>query len=553
MPLLDALAGGHPVAQALIVLSLVAVGGLAIGSIKFGNVRLGVGGALFSGLAFAHFGIAIDAGILAFVREFGLILFVYCIGLQVGPGFFNALRKDGLRLNAIAVAVVALGVTGAAVLHLAGLPLPVVLGLLAGAVTNTPSLAAAQQMLHEVGVEGAGLVLPGLGYAVAYPFGILGTLLSIIVVRALFRIDTAAEAQAFEEARRKGREALETANIEILNPNLDGLKLREIPALATLGVVLSRVLHDGSQHVARPEDRVALGDVVLAVGPKDKLRELRLIMGAESDLDLKAMPSGVKWERLVVTSAKVLGATLGEMNLRRVHGVTLSRVVRAGVELVPSSALRLEFGDIVTAIGEPAGLAEVARMLGNKASALQHAQIAPIFIGIALGIMLGGIPISLPGLSVPLKLGLAGGPLVAALALSRIGHVGRLVWFMPPASNTVLREIGIVLFLAAVGLRAGGSFVATVVDGDGLLWMACGALLTVIPLLVAGIAARWFARTNFLTVGGLLAGSMTDPPALAFANALHPSEAPSLAYATVYPLVMVLRVLSPQILVLALG
>lgn len=549
MSFLAEFAAAHAVAYALIVLSLVAIAGLALGSIRIGGVQLGIGGVLFAGIAFAHFGFAIDPQVLEFVREFGLILFVYAIGLHVGPGFFGALRKDGLTLNLLAAALVGLGVLVTVALHLfAGIPLTVALGLMAGATTNTPSLAAGTQILKDVGVDEALRGLVPLGYALAYPFGIVGIILTMILLRGLFRLDPARAAQAFDAARSAGG-GLETMNLEVRNAALEGLRLRDIPAFAHLGVVVSRVLHQGSQEVVDPEHRLYVGDVVLAVGKKKNLEDLRIILGGEvSPLNLKEMPSTVKWQRLVVTSQAARGKTLADLDLAHRYRVVLSRLVRAGVELTPTGPLRLQFGDIVTAIGEPEALKRVAALLGNRSEALNQAQIPPIFIGILLGVVLGSIPIAVPGLPAPLKLGLAGGPLVAAILLSRLGHLGPLVWFMPPVANHVLREVGIVLFLACAGLKSGGRFVETIVAGDGLIWLFYGALITIVPLLVVGLAAHLWTRLNYLTLCGLLAGGMTDPPALAFANGLQRSEAQSLGYATVYPLVMFLRVLAPQIL-----
>ncbi len=543
--------GGHGVAYAMVILSLVGALGLAIGNLGARGVKLGIGGALFSGIAFAHFGVSVDASILEFAREFGLILFVYSIGIQVGPGFFSSLRKNGLLLNGFAASIVILGVLVCVGIHmLADMPLPVVLGLFSGATTNTPSLAAAQQVLAEVNAEGASNVL-GMAYAVAYPFGIVGILLTMLVIRFFLRIDINKESDTFEEQRRASVVPVDTLNIAITNKNLEGLTLREIPGFAGIGVILSRLLHDGQQTLAHPEHVIAMGDVVLAVGPKNKLTELKLILGEESPLNLKKLPSDVRWERMVVTNSKILGKSLAEVNFRTVHGVTISRVVRSGVELVPNAALHLQFGDILTVIGEPAHIESVSAVVGNKSQMLQHAQIMPIFIGIALGVFIGSIPLQVPGMPAALKLGLAGGPLIVAIILSRLGNIGPLVWFMPPSANAVLREIGIILFLACVGLKSGGQFMDTLINGDGLLWMWYGALITLIPLLIVGFVARIIMKSNYLILCGVLAGSMTDPPALAFANGIHPtSEAPALAYATVYPLTMFLRVMSPQILVL---
>lgn len=562
--MLEALfAGLNPVVQGVLALSLTAVVGLALGSVKVKGVGLGIGGVLFAGIGLGALGVHGEPQVMEFLKEFGLILFVYTIGVQVGPGFFSSLRRAGLGLNAMAAAIVGLGVLMAVLVHLiADIPLPVILGLFSGAVTNTPSLAAGQQMLGQMGAAPDDLSLPGLGYAVAYPFGIAGILIAMGVVRLLFRVDTVREAEAFEAESRAGMAAIDTLNLRVTNPNLHGLPLRDVPGVEDLGVVVSRILRadhqaedtQGEARVEIPHDDTVVhcGDVVLIVGPPEKLREMRLILGEEAEVNLKAINTDVRWERVVVTNTKLLGKSLAVLNMLRTHDVVISRVNRSGVELVPSAQLHLQFGDILTVIGGPDNIRRAAKVLGNSEKLLNQAQIMPIFIGMALGVLVGSIPFVLPGMPAPMKLGLAGGPLVVALVLSRLGHVGPLVWFMPPSANHALREIGIVLFLAVVGLKSGEHFFPVLLDGDGLRWMAWATLITLVPLLVVGLYARWVAKRNYLTICGLLAGSMTDPPALAFANAVAPSQAPALAYATVYPLVMCLRILAPQVMILAL-
>lgn len=545
--------GFSPVVQAVLALCLAAVLGLALGGVRYKGIGLGVGGVLFAGIGLGELGVQGDREVMEFLKEFGLILFVYTIGVQVGPGFFAALRRAGLALNLMAASIVGLGVLlTVAVYFLADIPAPVVLGLFSGAVTNTPSLAAGQQMLQEMGASAVDLAGPGAGYAVAYPFGIAGILLTMFLIRLVLRIDPAREAAEFDAQRKASAASLDTLNVRITNPNLEGLPLSEVPGVDGLGIVVTRILRDGHVRVPRPDTVVHVGDVVLIVGPLRQLTEMRLILGEQADVNLKSMDTEVRWERLVCTNSRILGRTVGQIDLHKTHDVVISRVVRAGVELVPSAALHLQFGDILTVIGAPDDVRRVAQVVGNSEKLLQQAQILPIFLGIALGVLVGSIPIALPGLPAPVKLGLAGGPLVVALVLSRIGHLGPMVWFMPPSANHALRDIGIVLFLAVVGLNAGPVFFDVLLNGDGLEWMGWAALITLGPLLVVGFYARLVARQNYLTVCGLLAGSMTDPPALAFANAVAPSEAAALAYATVYPLVMCLRILAAQILVLVL-
>ena len=544
----------HGVAQALLVLAATAAAGLVLGEARLAGVKLGVGGALFAGLVLGHFGIGVDPTMLQFVREFGLVLFVYTVGVSAGPGFFQSFRRDGLAMNGLAAAVVLLGTGLAVLVHVfAGVELPAVLGILAGATTNTPSLAAGQQVLRELGAGEAAAAIPGTAYAVAYPFGILGILLAMLVVRGVFRVSVRAEAKDFETTRGGNFCAIETVNIEVRNPAVIGCRLRDLDELKSMGVVLSRVQHDGSQHVVHADDVLAEGDVVLAVGPARKLAQLQRLVGPLAAVDLKAMKSSdVVYERMVVTNSAVLGKTLGELDLRGRHQVVVSRVDRAGHQLVAEAHLGLQFGDLLTVVGEPEQLVHAAKLIGNRSKALQETQMVPVFIGIALGVLLGSIPIAVPGLPAAVKLGLAGGPLIAAILLSRLGHAGPLVWFMPPAANHVMKDFGIALFLAAVGLKAGGTFVHTLVNGQGLAWMGWGALVTLLPLLVVGAVGRHWLKLNYLSLCGLLAGSMTDPPALAFAQGLSSSSAAVLAYSSVYPLVMVLRVVAPQVVALLL-
>lgn len=543
----------HGVAQALLILSAVAALGLSLGQIKIAGVRLGVGGALFAGLAFGHFDVGVDATMLGFAREFGLVLFVYAIGVSVGPGFFQAFKKDGLALNLMAVAIVLLGTLTAVLVHLlGGIELPAALGILSGAVTNTPSLAAGQQVLAQLGAT-QGVTVLGQAYAVAYPFGIVGILLSMLLVRLVFRLDVKGAAKQFDADRAAAYTAVETVNVVVRNPAVVGCQLRDLEELREMGVVLSRVLHDGGQHVVTAEDRLAEGDVVLAVGPRNKLERLKRLIGPIAEIDLKTMESKeVAWERMVVTSSAILGKSLGALDLRGSHNMVISRISRGGHELVPNAHLTLQFGDILTVVGDPQHFADVAKLVGNRSKALQETQMVPIFIGIALGMLLGSLPIALPGLPAPVQLGLAGGPLLVAILLSRLGHVGPVVWFMPPAANHMMRDLGIALFLAAVGVKSGHGFIDTLVHGDGLKWMASGVLVTLVPLLVVAFAGYLLTRTNYLSLCGVLAGSMTDPPALAFAQGMSSSEAPILAYASVYPLVMVLRVIAPQVVALLL-
>ena len=543
------------IALAICILSLVAIIGLWIGNWRIYGVGLGIGGVLFGGIAIGHFaklyGLEVNLHTLEFIREFGLILFVYTIGIQVGPGFFASLRTSGLKLNLFAALLVVLGCIVAVILHKVwGIPLPVILGTYSGAVTNTPSLGAGQLMLSELGADSNVMTL---SYAVAYPFGICGILLSMWLIRFVFRINVDSEARLYQQQSGLGHGNLQTMNIEIRNSNLSGLTLQEIPDLEEGEVVCSRLKRGDVLMVPKPDTVVQLGDLLHLVGDKKALKKVRLVIGEEVATSLSTQGTELRVERVVVTNEKVLGKTLGDLELKSKFDVVVSRLNRAGIELVPGSGSSLQFGDILNLVGRPESIEAVAGLVGNAQHKLQQVQMLPVFLGIGLGVIVGSIPFYIPGFSAALKLGLAGGPLVVALILSRIGSIGKLYWFMPPSANLALREIGIVLFLSVVGLKSGGEFVSTLVDGDGLLWMACGAVITLLPLLVVGFLARVFGKINYLSLCGMLAGSMTDPPALAFANAMHPtSDAAALSYATVYPMVMFLRIISPQLLVILL-
>ncbi len=546
------------VARVVLLLSLVAAAGLALGQVKVKGVGLGIGGVLFAGIAGGHLarlaGIGFDGQMMDFIRDFGLVLFVYTIGIQVGPGFFDSLRRSGLALNGLALLMVLASVAVAVAVHLvAGVPLVATLGLLSGAVTNAPALAASQQVLKEIHAGAADMAVPGLAFAVTYPFGIAGNLLAMSLLRLAFRIDPAAEAAEWVARSRAGAKPLETLDLAVFDPALDGRRLRDLDLPRRIGVVASRMRRDGRLRVPKGDDVLRAGDVLHLVGPRPALEQARLLFGgvvAERPLTTKG--TDLHWERVVVTRNAALGRSIGQLGLQSVWEVSVSRVSRAGIELVPSEALPLQFGDILTIIGHPDDIEGAATILGNSQRRLQQVELVPVFLGIALGAVLGSIPLFLPGMPAPLRLGLAGGPLLVAIGLARLGNVGPLVWFMPPAANLALREIGIVLFLAVLGLGAGGSFVATLASGVGLPWMAYGALVTLVPLLLAGLVGRWLLRLDLFTLCGVLAGAQTNPPGLAYANALGQPEAPSLAYATVYPLAMCLRILAPQVMVLLL-
>ena len=542
------------IALTVSVLALVAVVGLWIGNVKIRGVGFGIGGVLFGGIIVGHFvdqaGVTLSSPMLHFIQEFGLILFVYTIGIQVGPGFLTSLRVSGLRLNLFAILIVILGGLVTAVLHkLFNIPLPVVLGIFSGAVTNTPALGAGQQILRDLGVPFEVVDQMGMSYAMAYPFGICGILLTMWLVRLFFRINVEKEAQRFEESSGNGHAHLHTINVRVENPNLNQMAIQDVPMLNSDNIVCSRLKRGELLMVPAPGTLIQAGDLLHLVGRPEDLHNAQLVIGQEVATSLSTRGTDLKVERVVVTNEKVLGKKIRDLHVKQRYDVVISRLNRAGVELVASSSASLQFGDILNLVGRPEAIDAVAAELGNAQQKLQQVQMLPVFIGIGLGVLLGSIPLFIPGFPAALKLGLAGGPLIMALILGRIGSIGKLYWFMPPSANLALRELGIVLFLAVVGLKSGGDFVATLTQGDGLSWIAYGIFITAIPLLTVGILARMLAKMNYLTLCGMLAGSMTDPPALAFANNLHAtSGAAALSYATVYPLVMFLRIITPQLL-----
>ncbi|MEW5292105.1 putative transporter [Escherichia coli] len=542
------------IALTVSILALVAVVGLFIGNVKFRDIGLGIGGVLFGGIIVGHFvsqaGMTLSSDMLHVIQEFGLILFVYTIGIQVGPGFFASLRVSGLRLNLFAVLIVIIGGLVTAILHkLFDIPLPVVLGIFSGAVTNTPALGAGQQILRDLGTPMEMVDQMGMSYAMAYPFGICGILFTMWMLRVIFRVNVETEAQQHESSRTNGGALIKTINIRVENPNLHDLAIKDVPILNGDKIICSRLKREETLKVPSPDTIIQLGDLLHLVGQPADLHNAQLVIGQEVDTSLSTKGTDLRVERVVVTNENVLGKRIRDLHFKERYDVVISRLNRAGVELVASGDISLQFGDILNLVGRPSAIDAVANVLGNAQQKLQQVQMLPVFIGIGLGVLLGSIPVFVPGFPAALKLGLAGGPLIMALILGRIGSIGKLYWFMPPSANLALRELGIVLFLSVVGLKSGGDFVNTLVNGEGLSWIGYGALITAVPLITVGILARMLAKMNYLTMCGMLAGSMTDPPALAFANNLHPtSGAAALSYATVYPLVMFLRIITPQLL-----
>ena len=544
----------QPVAHAIGALAFVCVLGMVLGSLKFRGIGLGTAGVLFAGIIVGHFGKPVDSHTLHFVKEFGLLLFVFTIGLQLGPGFFATLRDQGVKLNVLAAAIVMLGAVSAPLIGwLSGFDMAAVLGIYSGAVTNTPSLGAGSQTLSTLpNIAADRLELPALGYAVTYPMAIVGIIGTLLVLKQLFRIDPAREATEFAEKRRAPVEALERRTLVVTNSNLRGVRLDAIPGRIESRVTISRVSSRNGTVVATDATVIQENDRLAVVGTRAGLEQFERVIGKRSDEDLVLHESEITSRRVVATDRAALGKTVDQLNLDDRFGVAVTRVTRADLEMTAVPGLHLQFGDQLQIVGRTEDLDRAASAVGNSLKELNETHFIPLFIGIVLGIALGTMPIAFPGLPQPIRLGLAGGPLVVALILGRIGRIGRQVWHMPMNTNLAFREFGIALFFAAVGLGAGAKFFATVFTATGLYWLLAGFCVTVLPILLIGIFARAVWKVNFMDLSGFIAGSMTDPPALAFACNVAGSDAPTVGYATVYPLTTLLRILSAQILAIVL-
>ena len=553
MELLKQLTGTNEVALAVLVLSIIAVTGLLLSTLKMRGVGLGITGVLFSGLFFGHLGWHINDGVLQFVKESGLILFVFTIGLQIGPGFFASIKEQGLPTNLCASVIV---LRGAALTVLLGWMLHInpfaAAGLFSGATTNTPSLGAAQQAITIIPlIDPSTKALPALAYAVAYPGGVLGIILALVLLKVIFRIRPDSEVAEFEESRKCLTPPLQRRSLTVANTNLNGLLVRDIPTPDHSNIVISRIQSPGGGvRVASLEESVHVGDIILAVGTEGGLDHFQRIVGGRSEANLLDSTSSVHYRRIIVTRKEPLGKSLRQLALHTAYGVIVTRIQRGDVEMPGDADMKLQFGDTLQVVGDTQGLDQAAALLGNSAKELGITHYLPVFIGLALGVAAGLLPLALPGLPVPVRLGLAGGPLVIAIILSRIGRIGPLVWYMPSGANLALRELGIILFLACVGLKAGAKFIPTLMSPQGVTWLAAGFCITLIPLVAVGIVARLLLKMNYVTLCGLIAGSMTDPPALAFANSMVKSDGASVSYAAVYPLTMLLRILCAQVLVL---
>lgn len=540
------------VAHIVLLYAFVIAVGVYLGKIKIFGVSLGVTFVLFAGIVMGHFGFTADSHILHFIREFGLILFVFCIGLQVGPSFFSSFKKGGMTLNLLAVGIVILDIAVALGLYFlwnGRIELPMMIGILYGAVTNTPGLGAANEALNQLSYQGPQIAL---GYACAYPLGVVGIIGSIILIRYLFRVNLQQEEENLSKQNDETHVMPHVMSLEVRNESIDGKTLDEVKNFLGREFVCSRYRHEG--HVCIPDKNTIfrVGDQLFIVCSEDDAPAVTAFIGKEINIDWEKQDLPMVSRRILVTKTEVNGKTLGSMHFRSMYNVNVTRVNRSGTDLFADPNLVLQVGDRVMVVGQQDAVERVAGVLGNQLKRLDTPNIITIFVGVFLGILLGSLPIAFPGMPTPLKLGLAGGPLVVAILIGRFGHKLHLVTYTTISANLMLREIGIVLFLASVGIDAGANFVQTVVEGDGLLYVGCGFLITTIPLLIIGTIARLYYKVNYFTLMGLIAGSNTDPPALAYANQVTNSDAPAVGYSTVYPLAMFLRILTGQMILLAM-
>ncbi|MBR6656183.1 MAG: putative transporter [Alistipes sp.] len=537
---------GDGIATAVIILALTIAIGLLLNRIKFGSVSLGVTWVLFVGIVLSHFGLTIDPKICHFVKEFGLILFVYSIGIQVGPSFISSLRDGGIRMNMLAVLIIALGCIICYVIHVvSGEDLTTMVGVLSGAVTNTPGLGAAQSV-----VEGSEASTMATAYAVAYPLGVVGIILSMLIIRWVFRIKIDREAS---KATRSDAPRTVRIDVRVTNHAIFGKTIEEISRITRSHFVVARIFdHENQQRIASGQTELQENDILRIVVSSQEVDLVQSLIGDVvkiNDSEWGSASSHLEKRRIVVTKPELNGKHIGDLHIRENYHVTITRVVRAGIELVATYELRLQMGDVVVVVGRANDLDQVSTILGNSVKRLDRPNLIPIFVGMFLGVLFGSIPIAIPGIPEPVKLGLAGGPLIIAILLAKYGPKYKMVTFTTNSANMMIREIGISLFLAAVGLGAGEGFVQAIAEG-GYWWILFGFIITVLPLLIVGIIARKAMKMDYFSLMGLMSGAMTDPPALAYANTVATNDRAAVTYATVYPLTMFLRIFTAQILAL---
>lgn len=546
---------GEGIGHSILLLSLVIAIGIQLGKIKVFGVSLGITLVLFVGIVLGHFGFTINPHVIHFFKEFGLILFVYSVGMQVGPGFFSSFKQGGITLNLLASGIVFLGVSTALVIHLVtGTPIPTMVGILSGAVTNTPGLGAAQQAYSDM--FGTGDQTIALGYAVAYPLGVIGIILSMIFIRYIFRISFEKEARQLDSEEAAHQNGAKPISLIVKNPAIFGKKISELSALIEhRDFVVSRIWRNDNKQIEIASANTVLqeDDKIFVITTEQDAETVKTFIGIQIDMERKQwirMESQFINRRILITKPELNGKRLGQLQLRKLYGINITRINRAGVDLVATPGLTLQVGDNVNVVGTETAISNVEKVLGNSMKRLNEPNLITIFIGIALGIILGSIPITFPGIPQPVKLGLAGGPLIVAILISRFGYRYKLITYTTQSANLMLREIGITLFLACVGISAGDGFVDTIVNNGGFAWIGYGFIITIVPLLIIGCIGRYFCKINYFTLMGLIAGSTTDPPALAYSNTTAGNDMPAVGYATVYPLTMFLRVLTAQLMIL---
>lgn len=550
----DLLTNPNSIAHIVALYAFVIAAGVLLGKIKFFGISLGVTFVLFVGILAGHFGFTGNPAILSFVQDFGLILFVFCIGLQVGPSFFSSFKRGGITLNLLAVGIVFLNIAVALILYFALQGRAMMVGILCGAVTNTPGLGAANEALQQLHYQGPEIAM---GYACAYPLGVMGIILSMIIIRYICRVDVkqdSDEIQKEEEANPHMKPY--TISLKVQNEALSGKTLSQVQNFLARDFVCTRIIQDGHMITPNANTVLRLGDRMFLVCAEDDSEAIMAFIGPKIEQDWDATNQQDKpmvSRRILVTQPNINGKTLGELHFSSMYGVNVTRVNRSGMDLFAARQLRLQVGDRVMVVGPQDAIERVANLLGNQLRRLDHPNIVTIFVGILCGILFGSLPIAIPGMPTPVKLGLAGGPLIISILIGRFGHKVKLVTYTTMSANLMLREVGLVLFLASVGIKAGENFVQMVVEGDGVLYVGLGFLITFIPLLITGIIARWHHRVNYFTLMGLIAGSNTDPPALAYANQIAGNDAPAVGYSTVYPLTMFLRILTAQLLILLMA
>jgi len=544
---------GTSIAHAVLVLSGVVALGVLLSRIKICGVSLGVTWILFVGIVAGHFGLSVNGDILNFVKEFGLILFVYSVGLQVGPGFFSSFKKGGLTLNGVAVLTVLMSVLLAYIIHLVtGTSLITMAGVLCGAVTNTPGLGAAQQAY----VEATGVADPSIamGYAVAYPLGVVGIVMSIVLIKSLFGMSMEKE---LEKATGSNADAAKMAtkySVEVSNNAVIGKTIEALHSLVDKDFVVSRLCRvSGKVEIPTSTTTLMEGDKLLVISVEANKEHLVAFLGQEIEMsseEWQDMDSQMASRKIIVTKHSVNGKTLGELKIRSVFGLNVTRVTRAGIALMAAPDLELQVGDRVRVVGDEKNIENLAKALGNSSKQLSSPNLLAIFLGIAVGVIFGSIPFMLPGMPSPVKMGLAGGPLIISILMGRFGHKFKVVTYTTFSANMMLREVGISLFLAAVGIASGAGFVDTVVNKGGFAWIGYGLIITFVPMIAGAAIGRFVFKFNYFQLMGLIAGCGTNPSGLAYSNSISPINQQAVSYATIYPLVMFLRVLTPQLLVI---